>query len=72
MVDIEFTVHTVSEVLQTIQAPHKGEMLEAKVSGLEIELVSDHYGATTLRFLGSERAEVEDKLLPGTKYTLTV
>lgn len=54
---INFTVHQVDDVRETIQADVGGQMVPAVVEGVEVTLVSDHYGSLVLKFIGAEATE---------------
>jgi len=70
--DIVFTVHTVQVVGQNIVADVGGEKISAVINALEVELISDHHGTLTLRFVGSEKDDAEQKFVVDSKHTWTV
>lgn len=58
---IKFTVHTAGASTENVTAEVNGQQLRAAIDAFEVELISDHYGALKLRFIGAAVEEAKEK-----------
>ena len=71
---VELSVHGVSMSQVPIPVNHEGQMMNARVDCLEVELVGTNgrNGSIVLKFIGDEIPKVQAFLKSGSKLTLPV